>query len=72
MDITRILMKAKTKHETEKAGILKAARTAIRLKHSLAADKEMSIALPVLEKELDQALLRGKPIKISVAHLLDA
>lgn len=42
-----------------KAALLKAARSAIRLKHSLAADAELNDRLPVLESMFDAAVQRG-------------
>jgi hypothetical protein len=66
------MKQATTKHDIERKRIIKAARTAIRLKHSLAADAEMAQRLPAIEKQLEDALLKGKAVKISVAHLLDA
>lgn len=50
--------------------MLKAARQAIRLKHSLAADKEIYERLPELEAEITAALLTGRPLAFTVASLL--
>lgn len=57
-------------HEIEKARMLKAARAAIRLKHSLAADAEIYERLPELEAQIDAALLTGRPLAFTVAELL--
>jgi len=62
-------MKPTTKHDIERKRIIKAARTAIRLKHSLAADAEMAVTLPKLEGQLDSALLKGKRLEIDIAQL---
>ena len=43
-----------------KAEALKTMRTAIRLRHSLAADREINQMLPAFEKKFDAALLRGE------------
>ena len=44
----------------ERAKITKAARTLIRLKHSLAADEEINDVLPDTLDEFDDALARGE------------
>ena len=44
----------------EKAKITKAARTLIRLKHSLAADEEINAVLPDTLAEFDEALAKGE------------
>lgn len=43
-----------------RAALLKAARSAIRLKHSLAADAELNEALPELERRFNAAVQRGQ------------
>lgn len=63
-------MRKLTTHEVEKARMLKAARSAIRLKHSLAADAEIYDRLPDLEQQIDAALLSGQPLAFTVASLL--
>jgi hypothetical protein len=60
-----------TPHQIEKAKILKAARSAIRLKHSLMADEEMYNRLPELERRIDQALNEGKELKLTTSEILD-
>jgi hypothetical protein len=42
-----------------KAAMLKAARSAVRLKHSLAADAELNERLPELERQFDAAVKGG-------------
>lgn len=53
-------MKRKTPVEMERARIAKAARTLIRLKHSLAADEEMNEVLPDTLEAFDEAISRGE------------
>lgn len=53
-------MKKKSRAELERAKITKAARTLIRLKHSLAADEEINDVLPDTLDEFDNALARGE------------
>lgn len=44
--------------ELRKAALLKAARSAVRLKHSLNADAELNEVLPALEKAYNAAVQR--------------
>lgn len=53
-------MKKYTPEEMERRRITKAARTLIRLKHSLAADEELNDVLPDTLAEFDAALARGE------------
>lgn len=66
-------MRKKTPAEMERGRIVKAARTLIRLKHSLAADEEINAVLPDTLEEFDQALSRGelKTLKAGLADVLD-
>jgi len=64
-------VKALTELEVQKAAILKAARTAIRLKHSLAADAELADKLPKLEDRINRALAAGQPLEITLGSVLD-
>jgi hypothetical protein len=60
----------KTPSELRKAQIVKATRTAIRLKHALAADRELNDVLPDVESAFDAAIQRGElPDKIDVEAL---
>jgi hypothetical protein len=43
-----------------KAALLKAARSMVRLRHSLAADEELNIVLPALENEFAQRVNAGE------------
>lgn len=45
--------------DLRKAALFKAARSAIRLKHSLAADAELNDLLPQLERAFNSAVSRG-------------
>lgn len=53
--------------EVARARALKAYRSAIRLKHSLAADEEIARTLPDVEAAINLALTTGEPIAISPA-----
>jgi hypothetical protein len=46
--------------DRQKASILKAFRTAIRMKHSLRADEEIQRRLPEIEECIDKALATGE------------
>jgi hypothetical protein len=63
-------MKQLTKHEIEKARMMKAARSAIRLKHSLNADEEIYRRLPELESKIADALLKGEPLRLTTEQIL--
>ena len=64
-------MKPQTKHQLETRRILKSARVAIRLKHALMCDEELCKRMPVIAKQIEDALLRGKALKFSVSELLE-
>lgn len=53
-------MKKKTPADMEKAKLAKAARTLIRLKHSLAADVEINSVLPDTLAEFDESYANGE------------
>ena len=57
--------------ELERARILKAARSYIRLKHSLAADAELNERLPEIEKAMDKAIHSGKEFVLDVRSMLE-
>jgi hypothetical protein len=46
--------------EMRRAALLKAARSAIRLRHSLAADEELNAVLPALQLRFDAAVQAGE------------
>ena len=50
----------KLKEDQARANMLKVIRTAIRLKHSIAADEELNEVLPLAEKKFNAALHRGE------------
>ena len=50
----------KSEAELERAAIVKATRTLLRLKHSLAADREINEVLPARLDEFDSAVQRGE------------
>ena len=52
-------MRKRTPAEMERHKVTKAARSLIRLKHSLAADEEINAVLPDTLEEFDDALARG-------------
>ncbi len=54
--------------EVYRAAALKAYRSAIRLKHSLAADAELAQVLPVVEAAIDLAMIAGEPLAIDPAQ----
>jgi len=58
-------MRQLTPLEIKKSAMLKAARTAIRLKHALAADAEIAQALPEIEREIDEALAMGERVELN-------
>lgn len=45
--------------ELRRSALLKAARSAVRLRHSLAADEELNEVLPNLERRFNDAIQRG-------------
>lgn len=45
--------------ELRKRALFKAARSAVRLRHSLEADAELNDLLPVLERAFDSSVSRG-------------
>lgn len=53
-------MKERTEEEQARADALKVVRAAIRLKHSIAADREINDVLPKFEKKFNAALLRSE------------
>jgi hypothetical protein len=56
-----------TELEGQKADMLKAFRSAIRLKHSLRADAEIREMLPEVERTIDAALAAGEPLVLNPA-----
>jgi hypothetical protein len=57
--------------DQERANALKTIRTAVRLKHSLAADTELNEVLPKFEEEFNKAILEGDlPSPLSIAKTI--
>lgn len=54
-------MKSRTDKEQDRVNALKIARTAIRLKHMIAADNEMNERLPELERQINELQASGLP-----------
>lgn len=52
-------MSPKDDIELRKRALFKAARSAVRLRHSLNADAELNELLPALEREFDKQVSRG-------------
>lgn len=52
--------------ELRKRALFKAARSAVRLRHSLEADAELNELLPVLERKFDSAVSRGLLPEVAV------
>lgn len=50
----------KDKVDLQRASMLKIIRTAVRLKHSIAADEELNEVLPKAEAKFNAAVLRGE------------
>ncbi len=67
------MAKKKTPEEMERAKIEKAARTLIRLKHSLKADEELNEVLPDALEQFDNALVQGelKQLRAGLADILE-
>lgn len=65
-------MKSLTNLEIEKAAMLKAYRAAIRLKHAIAADREIYETLPQIEQQIDDALQSGTPLELNPGGAFDA
>jgi hypothetical protein len=64
-------MKQLTSIEIEKAAMLKALRSAIRLKHSLLADAELAAKLPELEERINASLAGGRALELTVGSIFD-
>jgi len=65
-------MPRRDKVDQARAEMLKTVRTAIRLKHSLAADRELNEALPRAEKAFNEAVMKGElPDPLSIKAAVD-
>lgn len=57
--------------EVQRAAMLKTIRTAVRLKYSLLADRELAEVLPQAQAKFDKAVLRGQlPSPLDVKRAL--
>jgi hypothetical protein len=60
------------KVDQARADLLKTVRTAVRLKHSLAADRELNEVLPEAERKFNAAIMKGElPSPLDVKKLMD-
>lgn len=58
--------------EQARANLIKVMRSAIRLRHSIAADEELNLKLPAAEKVFNAQVLRGElPDPVDVLSLLE-
>jgi hypothetical protein len=57
--------------ELQRAQMLKALRSAIRLKHALRADEELNEKLPTFEAEFDRAIQAGKTFELDIRSVLE-
>ena len=64
-------MKALTNLEIEKAAMLKSYRASIRLKHAIAADREIAETLPQIERKIDDALQSGTALELNPGQAFD-
>lgn len=59
-------MRQKDEVELARERVLKAYRTAIRLKYALLADAELNKVLPEVEEKFNKAIAQGKPFKLAL------
>ena len=59
-----------TDYERERKKLIKAVRSTIRLKHSLAADDELVEVLPTILADFDKAIASGTPYELSTLGIL--
>jgi hypothetical protein len=61
----------RTDAEMRKYELVKALRAAVRLKHSIEADRELNLVLPQAERQFDVALLKGQlPDRVDIAAIV--
>lgn len=65
-------IKRLTEAELFRADAIEVARTAINLKHRIAARRERNDVLPDLEETINGAITGGKPLELSAADLFNA
>lgn len=61
-------MRPKTKREMTIQEAKKVARTALRLKYSILAEREINEALPAIEAEINKAFAEGRPFLMRPAE----
>lgn len=64
-------MRKKDKVEFEKTRMLKAVRTAIRLKYALLADEEINDLLPRFAEQFDRAVAAQEPFVLDIASVFE-
>jgi len=65
-------MTRKDKVDLERTTVTKTVRTAIRLKHSIAADEEINAALPQVLEQFERAVAEGRPFQLEVGSVFEA
>lgn len=60
----------KTEYDRERAKLVKAVRSTIRLKYSLMCDDELAEVLPGILTSYDKAIASGKPFELATLSLL--
>jgi hypothetical protein len=64
-------LRAKTEREMAIQEAKKVARTALRLKYSILAEREINEALPEIESEINQAFVEGRPFEFEVSKFFE-
>lgn len=62
-------MRDTTELKRKRSEIIKAARFAIRFKHSILADREIEDTVADLEKKMDKALQLGQPFEFDIVDI---
>lgn len=60
----------KTAYDRERAKLIKAVRSTVRLKYSLLGDDELAEILPTILADYDKAIASGKPYELATLSLL--
>jgi hypothetical protein len=63
--------KAGNRHVVARAALNRSVKAAIRLRHSLAADRELAERLPAILEQYDAAVLAGVEFEYDIGELLD-
>lgn len=64
-------MQKKSDIDMERLRIAKAIRTAINLKHRLAADRELNDVLPAVLEQFDRTVSAGQPYELNIGGVFD-